>query len=530
MDINLKEIKNDSEISKSVGDAIRHKQHQMDFTNVHGELKTHGLNFLASFSNSNNLHSVCADGNLSLAKALILQRADPNEKDRWGNEPLKFAIIEGHTEIIDFLKRSGASCSRESNNDLECMFCKCAAEGNLQALKKMTAGKVSVEAVDYDRRSALHLAASRGHEDVVEFLLSCGADPTIEDGWAKRPIDHAIHGGHLAVQKILCRADVPLFDGSSQQSAKRARANDDDRTFGRTRSASTGDIFEMTRPQISMSSTISHAARRNSCGPCAGGDVEAAARLATLGEASNTARRLTAKGATLDAHIRWGGDGASLPVPDSLPDVVSSAEITAKIVSTGEVAIPSRLSSDGGPDRGRRRCTFTESSPTHSVAPVSASSSSDLAIEKWDCDSPRAAGNSPSAAGGVPRGPVRCPLTAPAWSGSAGPECFEALCRGRDVVAATSAVADLAEDGHLARMRYIFVHGADVTGPARSGLGSRTAARSSSGKSGCDVPPAEGAKAAAAGEAPRRLARCSSLVALRYFARSRASASPAPGP
>ena len=98
------------------------------------------------------------------------------------------------------------------------------------------------------------------------------------------------------------------------------------------------------------------------------------------------------------------------------------------------------------------------------------------------------------------------------------------------MVAATSAVADLAEDGHLARMRYIFAHGADVTGPARSGLGSRTAARSSSGKSGCDVPPAEGAKAAAAGEAPRRLARCSSLVALRYFARSRASASPAPGP
>ena len=42
---------------------------------------------------------------------------------------------------------------------------------------------------DYDRRTALHVAASEGHLDVVKYLVRLGANVNRSDRWGGSPLD-----------------------------------------------------------------------------------------------------------------------------------------------------------------------------------------------------------------------------------------------------------------------------------------------------------------------------------------------------
>lgn len=62
---------------------------------------------------------------------------------------------------------------------------------------------VDINEGDYDKRTALHVAAGGGHADVVQFLCKQGANVNVEDQWGGRPIDDALEKGHEKVVEIL---------------------------------------------------------------------------------------------------------------------------------------------------------------------------------------------------------------------------------------------------------------------------------------------------------------------------------------
>jgi len=81
-----------------------------------------------------------------------------------------------------------------------------AAQGDLVELKKLRELKVNLFVTDYDNRTALHLAASEGHYDVVEFLASVAKQVHQlypRDRWNNTPIEDARRNGFIDIEMVL---------------------------------------------------------------------------------------------------------------------------------------------------------------------------------------------------------------------------------------------------------------------------------------------------------------------------------------
>lgn len=96
-------------------------------------------------------------------------------------------------------------------------FLYAAAEGDIVALKQVIARRIDVNTSDYDKRTALHLAASESQAEAVRFLLRHGARPDAADRWGHTPLDDARRAGADEVVRILAEA---LAESSSSPSKK----------------------------------------------------------------------------------------------------------------------------------------------------------------------------------------------------------------------------------------------------------------------------------------------------------------------
>lgn len=146
------------------------------------------INF-RDYDRRTGLHVAASEGHVHLVKLLVQQGAKINRSDRWGGSPLDDAHRHRHAEVIHFLKQNGASFGSpsQSNN-----FITAAAEGDLDEVKALLEfGNVDLNQGDYDARTPLHLAASAGASEVVQFLCDKGANVNAKDRWGNRPLDDA---------------------------------------------------------------------------------------------------------------------------------------------------------------------------------------------------------------------------------------------------------------------------------------------------------------------------------------------------
>jgi len=99
-----------------------------------------------------------------------------------GSTALLEAVKNGHETTVNVLLESGAElCMKESL--AASVLCQAVYDGDILLLKRLLRAGIEVDAADYDKRTAAHIAAAEGNVAAIRVLGEHGADLGLEDRW-----------------------------------------------------------------------------------------------------------------------------------------------------------------------------------------------------------------------------------------------------------------------------------------------------------------------------------------------------------
>lgn len=152
------------------------------------------------------LHFACRHGSLQCARWLLAQGADPLQTCATGENALELAAAQGSHELLKLFLEEAPWKVDQSNVRGETLMHISAKAGKLGNVLLLLLQGASLSSQDEYGYSPLHLAARNGHTAVVNFLLSCGADPQARSLKNLRAID-LVQDKDGATQALLKEAE-----------------------------------------------------------------------------------------------------------------------------------------------------------------------------------------------------------------------------------------------------------------------------------------------------------------------------------
>lgn len=150
-----------------------------------------------------------ANGDLEMARLLLDHGANVEKTDYDGYTPLFRAVDYGHEQIVDLLLSKGANLQVVDHAGAGANLLSLAAgQGDSSVVSRLlNASKQNLDFEDLYGRTPLFRAAMRGHEPVVERLLTCDPMPDIhkKDNWGATALAMASRNGHTGIVHRLLR-------------------------------------------------------------------------------------------------------------------------------------------------------------------------------------------------------------------------------------------------------------------------------------------------------------------------------------
>ncbi|CAO2816405.1 unnamed protein product [Amaranthus hypochondriacus] len=114
----------------------------------------------------------------------------------------KYNLKQVESDIASHIAKQESELALKVNN--------AAYHGDLYQLKSLLNAGADLKKTDYNGRSPLHIAASRGYEDIVVFLIEEGADVNKSDNFGNTPLLEAVKNGHDQVAALLYREGAKI--------------------------------------------------------------------------------------------------------------------------------------------------------------------------------------------------------------------------------------------------------------------------------------------------------------------------------
>jgi ankyrin repeat protein len=152
------------------------------------------------------LMEACGEGKVGLVREIVQHMGgqELEETDNRGRTAVHWAALEGHDEVVAILLNKGAQAGiRDAEHSTPLM--KAASRGHLgvvQLIVQHTGGQ-GLDATSFRGETALHCAVLWGHEAVVTFLLSQGAQAINANRSGMTPLMLATLGGHVGMAQLL---------------------------------------------------------------------------------------------------------------------------------------------------------------------------------------------------------------------------------------------------------------------------------------------------------------------------------------
>ncbi|XP_048471902.1 ankyrin repeat and death domain-containing protein 1A isoform X3 [Rhincodon typus] len=157
------------------------------------------------------LHWAVGAGHEEAVKFLLDHNASVDDQDSFGMNALLLAAWFGHLRILRTLVNVGAKLSCENKNGLNLLHC-AARRGHIKILEFIMEDleDIWLDKPDNMQRTALHLAASYGNLEVVEFLIGSGCVHGLKDKEQNTPLHLSARSGHVEVLQKIVETAVDL--------------------------------------------------------------------------------------------------------------------------------------------------------------------------------------------------------------------------------------------------------------------------------------------------------------------------------
>ncbi|XP_071099696.1 serine/threonine-protein phosphatase 6 regulatory ankyrin repeat subunit A-like [Haliotis cracherodii] len=165
----------------------------------------------------NILHVTCLGGNVGICKYLLSKDIVGIEsRGQYNTTPVMTAASEGHRELFDFLVSKGCDLSVVDGNGENILHVTCLG-GNVGICKYLLSKDiVGIESRGQYNTTPVMTAASEGHRELFDFLVSKGCDLSVVDGNGENILHVTCLGGNVGICKYLLSKDIVGIESRGQ--------------------------------------------------------------------------------------------------------------------------------------------------------------------------------------------------------------------------------------------------------------------------------------------------------------------------